>query len=151
MLADPDTGQILHDFEGNSKLSHAIALNRVALGFPINEIQVIPWPRHHGYSTAEGRELNETARGFGDDPDDWYVSEQPVDVMKASEVWLSRSQSNPKLQREDWYLKDVHKMVSLCRTTKGAYIPPSWLSQEQAEIVAQYLQDRFGVRRGTIS
>jgi hypothetical protein len=107
--------------------SDAIALHRVALGFPIANIPVVPWPEYYGYRTSEGRDLNESAIDYGDNPDDWYVSEQPVDVLKSCEVWLSRTKYNPKLERNDRYLADVHGMVTLCREIPGAVIAPSWI------------------------
>jgi hypothetical protein len=119
--------------------ANAMAMNRVALGFRLADIPVVPWPDHYGYKTGEGQELNESAREAGDDPDDWYVSEGPVDVLKVSEFWTSRSIIKPKLRRFDPYIRDIHRMVELCRTSKGAYIPPSWLMQEQAEALARGL------------
>jgi hypothetical protein len=59
----------------------------VALGFPLVGRGFVKWPEHPGCATAKGRELNATARAVGDDPDDWYVSEQPVDVLTLSEFW----------------------------------------------------------------
>ena len=68
----------------------------------------------------------------GDNPDDWYISQTPVDVLQASEVWVSRSIIKPKIERFDEYLRDIRRMVTLCRERK-AYIPPSWLTPEQGE------------------
>lgn len=119
--------------------ANAMAMNRVALGFPISEIPVVPWPEHFGYTTGEGRELNETAREAGDDPDDWFVSDAPVNVLKVSEFWTSRSIVNPKLQRFDGYIKDIHRMVELCRSTPRAYIPPSWMKPDDAKAMARHL------------
>ena len=111
--------------------ANCLAWNRIALGFPITA-QFVPWPKYCGYNTPEGRDLNQSARDYGDNPDDWYVSETPVDVMGATEVWGSRSVMKPKLERSQTYLKDVHRMVALCRNNPGAYIPPSWLTEDQA-------------------
>jgi len=109
----------------------------VAIGFRLPECpSIVKWPEHPGYHTTEGRELNESARTGGDDPDAWYVSEQPIDLLKAAEFWSSRKIINPKLQREDWYLKDLHNMVRNCRERKGIYIPPTWLKPEQARAFA---------------
>jgi hypothetical protein len=118
-------------------VANGIALNRFAIGFRVADIPVVPWPEHRGYDTAEGRALNETAREAGDNPEDWYVSEQAIDLMLASEIWFSRDKYNPKLTREDWYLKDMKAMVERCRTTPGVYIPPSWLNEEQAVKLAR--------------
>lgn len=118
-------------------VANGIAMNRFAIGFRIADIPVVPWREHPGYTTAEGRELNETAREGGDDPDDWYVSEQSIDLMLASEIWFSREKFNPKLTREDWYLADMKKMVQKCRTTPGVLIPPAWFSPDQVRQVAQ--------------
>jgi len=113
-------------------IANGITLNRMALGFPLAESSILPWREHYGYGTPEGRELNDSAREAGDDPDVWFVSETPVDVLRASEVWISRSKYQPKLERNHAYLSDIHKMVTLCRETEGVYIPPAWLSPEQA-------------------
>lgn len=77
-------------------------------------------------------ELNETAREAGDNPNDWYVSETAVDAMKVSEFWSSRSILNPKLQRSDSYISDIRRMVTMCREKEGVFIPPTWLTREQA-------------------
>lgn len=45
----------------------------------------------------------------------------------------------PKLQRMDWYLKDVHNMVRNCRARKDVYIPPTWLTSEETQQVATML------------
>ena len=118
------------------EIANALHLNRVALGFPIADIPVVSWPEYFGYRTAEGQELNETARMAGDNPDDWYISETPVDVLQTSEVWISRSIMKPKLERSDGYLQDIRRMVTLCRKKK-AFIPPSWLTPEQGEALAR--------------
>jgi hypothetical protein len=57
-------------------------------------------------------------------------------LLKAIEFWSSRTIMNPKLQREGWYLKDLHNMVRTCRERKDVYIPPTWLKPEQARAVA---------------
>lgn len=112
--------------------SNAIALNRIAIGFAISDIPVVPWSAHRGYHTAEGAELNETAREAGDDPANWYVSEQPVDVMLATEIWSSKSIMRPRLERLPAYLGRVKEMVQMCRETPGAMIPPTWIDPEVA-------------------
>ena len=128
--------------ETSRDVANAIALNRFAIGFELAEVPLARWSDHPGYHTGEGKELNETATAAGDDPHDWYVSEQPVDLMLASQVWFSRTVSNPKLTREDWYLADMKRMVTQCRSTPGVYIPPAWVSEKQARALAA----RFGVR-----
>ncbi|PAQ03766.1 hypothetical protein LRP31_35000 (plasmid) [Mesorhizobium mediterraneum] len=124
--------------------ANAMAMNRLAIGFPVGDIPVIPWSEHAGYATGEGRELNETAIAAGDDPMDWYVSETPINVMKVSEFWFSPSLMKPKLRRSDGYIVDIHRMVKLCRETKGAYIPPTWMKQEQAEALARSMNVPVG-------
>jgi hypothetical protein len=119
--------------------TNVLALNRIAIGFPIASVPVIPWPNHAGYGTGEGLELNETAIEAGDDPTHWYVAEEPVDVLHASEIWSSSSMLKPKLSRLDWYLKDVHRMVRACREHEGTYIPPTWLKAEEAQLLAKQL------------
>lgn len=141
---DKKTGERRSRAEGRD-LSNAIALNRLALGFPVVTIPVIPWPEHYGYRTSEGRELNETAIEAGDDPEDWYVSEKPVDVLKSTEVWISKSIMSPRLKRHDAYLKQVHRMVQAGRQQK-IYIPPSWLPVDQAREVATELSRQTGIK-----
>lgn len=131
VAVDKDTGERIMEIDANVAQANAIALNRVALGFPIADIPVIPWPEHPGYVTDEGKELNETAREFGDNPDEWYVAEQPVDVLKVSEFWSSKSVMKPKLERIDKYIPDIHRMVEAAKK-HNAFIPPSWLTPEQA-------------------
>jgi hypothetical protein len=126
--------------EGDRDMSDVIALNRLALGFPLGNLPFTRWADYPGYSTAEGRDLNESAIEAGDDPLNWYVSEQPIDVLQAVEVWSSRKIINPKLERWDWYLKDVHHMVKGCRESK-MYIPPAWLTPAEAKA----LSNRIGL------
>jgi hypothetical protein len=123
------------EIDANTAAGNAIALNRVAIGFRIADVPVIPWPDHYGYATEEGRELNETAREMGDNPDEWYVSEVPVDVLKVSEFWSSRHIMKPKLERLDKYIPQIHRMVTAAKEHK-AFIPPSWLTPEQAMALA---------------
>lgn len=128
--------------ENREAVTNGTALNRLALGFPTDSIPVVPWPQHHGYKTREGQELNSTARDAGDSPHDWWVSEVPVDVMNITEVWISSSIFNPKLVRNDWYLSEIKRMVTLCRTHEGAYIPPSWMSEANQRLLAERLKLR---------
>lgn len=118
-------------------LSNGLALNRMAFGFDREEIGVVAWPDHPGYDTAEGRELNDTAREVGDDPDDWYVSERPIDLLKMAEVRFSRSVMKPKLERSDSYLADVKRMVAMCRERPDVFIPPSWIKPADVEKLAR--------------
>lgn len=117
--------------------ANAIALHRVAIGFPIASIDVVRWADHPGYATAEGRALNDSAREFRDNPDDWYVAERPVDLMLASEIWTARSVMKPKLERAEPYLREMKRMVDLCRTTEGAFIPPTWVKPEDVHRLAE--------------
>jgi hypothetical protein len=119
--------------------AHGLALNRVALGFRIEDIPVVHWPAHSGYRTGEGQELNETARSAGDDPNDWWVSEEPVDVLKVCDFWNAMSIDEPKMTRRDSYVADIHRMVTLCRTQKGVYIAPTWMKPERAQALARRL------------
>ncbi|TDH62352.1 hypothetical protein E2C06_12145 [Dankookia rubra] len=140
MLLDKVTGET-RAIDGPEGSSNAIALNRLALGFPIASIPVTPWPEHAGYSTPEGQGLNESARAVGDNPDDWWVSNSPVDLLQMSEIWVSPRIANPKLQRSDHYLIDVRRMVTACRANPSAYIPPSWMPTSRAVRLAE----RIGV------
>lgn len=111
--------------------AHAIALQRVSLGFPIADVPVTPWPDHPGYATDEGCEVNAAARAMGDEPDRWYVAERPVDVLRISEFRSSRSVMQPKLERMDDYIADIRRMVEGCRADPGAYIPPTWMAPDE--------------------
>lgn len=137
-FVDNETGERNAVLEG-PEAANALALQRVALGFPIQGAGLVPWPEHPGYQTAEGRELNDSAREFGDNPDHWYVSETPVDVLMATEFWSSRTIQNPRLTPFPEYLPDMRRMVTLCRTTPGVFIPPSWLKPEEASRLASAL------------
>jgi hypothetical protein len=134
-LVDNDTGEI-RDLDLDPMIANSIALNRVAIGFPVASIPVMPWSNHPGYTTAEGKELNESAIEAGDDPLHWYVSSEPVDVLKSTEIWCSLSMLKPKLARQDWYLRDVHNMVRMCRGRPSVYIPPTWLKPDEAKLIA---------------
>ena len=131
-----DTGE-MKELHLDEKMSNGMALQRIALGFPVSAIPVVRWQDYRGYNTSEGQELNDSAREAGDDPDDWYVSEVPVDVLASTEVYASASIFAPKLRRRPEYLRDIHHMVRMCRETPGAYIPPSWLSEQQARAFAK--------------
>lgn len=130
-----DLVQIDHNIDRRA-LANGIALNRVAIGFPVSAGPIVPWKEYYGYSTPEGEELNASAREVGDDPDRWYVSEQPVDMMAACEVYISRSKTRPKLESLPSYLTEIKALVQKCRDTEGVYIPPAWLSPDQAKHLA---------------
>jgi hypothetical protein len=136
-FVDKTTGSIRHENLADREISDVIALNRVAIGFRLPENPTITsWTDHPGYLTPEGRELNETATEAGDDPSKWYVSEVPVDLLRSIEFWSSRTVLNPRLERFDNYLKDLHNMVRTCRSRKDLYIPPTWLTAEQARALS---------------
>jgi hypothetical protein len=116
-----------------------LSLDRVALGFPIADIPVMPWRSHPGFGTQEGRDLNSTARAVGDNPNDWWVAEEPIDILRMSEVWGAKATIQPKLKRMDDYLPHVRRMVQGCRDRPGVFIPPSWLTIEQGREIARRL------------
>ncbi|MDO8360974.1 MAG: hypothetical protein Q7T08_13195 [Devosia sp.] len=128
-----------------TKESALLSLNRIALEFPIAEISVVRWVDHPGYSTKEGADLNRWACEMGDDPSDWYVSEQPVDVMLACAVWGARSMLKPELKRWDHYLPDVRRMVLACRANPAIFIPPSWLKEDEAKAMSMSMGVPFVV------
>ncbi|PAY07205.1 hypothetical protein CK489_15515 [Bradyrhizobium sp. UFLA03-84] len=141
-FVDNKTGEVKHDERAGKEVSDALALNRVAIGFRLADVpSIMPWPEYAGFSTAEGRELNESAQEMGDDPTKWFVSETPVDLLKSIQFWSSVSILKPYLERRDAYLKDMHNMVRNCRERDGIYIPPSWLKPDQARALVA----RFGV------
>jgi hypothetical protein len=131
---DSATGK-RHEESVGKEMSDILSLNRLAIGFPVLN-KMMPWPDHPGYETAEGRDLNDSAREAGDDPRHWYVSEDAIDVLQSVEIWSSRSILDPKLERLDWYLKDVHNMVRNCRRQR-AYIMPTWLTADEAKALAR--------------
>src|SRR5207248_10116024 len=97
-FTDKATGELRYEDEAIGNLSDALVLNRVAIGFRLSECpSFVKWSEYPGYHTAEGEELNDTARIAGNNPDTWYVSEQPIDLLKAVEFWSSRKVINPKL------------------------------------------------------
>lgn len=108
----------------------AMVLNRMAIGFRSADIPVMRWPDHRGYNTGEGRDLNENAREVGDDPDRWWVSETPVDMLRSSDIRGSKSVMGLKMERLDGYLAKVHQMVQLCRAIPSTHIPPTWQGSE---------------------
>lgn len=124
-----DFGRLVDFGKHADHMGNMLSLNRLALGFPTDSIPVVPWPDHYGYSTKEGQELNETAREAGDNPTDWWVSDTPVDVLCATEVWISGKIVSPKLIKNERYLPEIKRMVTSCRENNG-YIPPSWMSIE---------------------
>lgn len=138
VVQDKSTGAA-REVARDPRIANAIALNRIALGFPVAAIPVVRWRDHPGYATEEGSELNETARDAGDNPEDWYVSATPVDVIAATEIWSSPSIMRPKLTRMDAYLPHVRRMVEMCRSTPRTLIAPSWLRVEQQRELARQL------------
>lgn len=121
---------------------NAISLDRIAVGFDVDEIGAIRWTDHRGFATAEGGELNTSAVEAGDDPSDWWVTESPVDLMLVKAALASKSRSKPRMERADWYIKDIKRMVAMCRERTGVFIPPSWMSPEDARALAA----RWGVQ-----
>lgn len=135
------------DFEretgmGRQQIANGIALKRFALGFKNDPAIFQPWKDHFGYATAEGSALNESARAAGDNPDLWYVADQPVDVLTCTEVWASRSIFKPRLEPFPQYLPEIQRMVRLCRDNPGAHIPPSWLGDPAVEPMVRARQER---------
>ncbi|MCL6741801.1 hypothetical protein LZ518_11750 [Sphingomonas sp. RB56-2] len=134
-----DTGKEVAGLDINEGVANAVALNRVSFGFVAADIGAIRWLDHPGYSTGEGQELNETAREAGDDPDRSWVSEAPIDLMSMVELRVSWSISKPKLLREDAYLRKAKELIQTCRDNPGAYVPPTWLTPDQARALAARL------------
>lgn len=69
-LVDQNTGAPKGTLKVSEDVAHGLALHRIALAFPIAAIPVVRWPDHLGFATEEGRALNASARGFGDNPND---------------------------------------------------------------------------------
>jgi len=120
------------------QFANAISLHRVAIGFPLDLEGLIPWKMHYGYKTAEGMELNSTAIDVGDNPEDWYVSEAPVDILHATEILMARSIHDTKLIRLPEQIAVVHRMVRICREKEGVYIPPSWIPPEKLHLMLKH-------------
>lgn len=133
---DKETGETKR-LELDATAVSVLVMNRIALGFRTSDIPVVPWPTHRGYDTGEGRALNESARDVGDNPDLWWVSDTPVDVLAASDIRGTRSSMATKMERLEGYLAQVHNMVRLCREVPGTYIPPTWTgSAEHRALIA---------------
>ena len=90
LFQDKDTGAIIGELPQMEGVTDALSLTRMALGFNMSDIPVVPWADHYGYNSAEGRELNKTAREFGDCPTRWYVSEQPINMALLESIWTPR-------------------------------------------------------------
>ncbi len=98
----------------------------------------------------EGRDTNASAIDAGDDPADWYVSEQDIDVTRIAEFWSSPSVSNPRLERIDNdYIGRIRKMVTACREGhskgQGVYIAPAWMTAEITPEQQRTLSRKLGV------
>lgn len=139
-FVNKDTGEPIAMMKSDVDISNAIAMHRIAIGFPLSATKAVKWTDHAGYTTREGRDLNESAIEAGDDPDDWYVSEVPLNILLSTEIWGSRSKFEPKMERLPNYLVDVHNLVRLSKSNPNAYIPPSYLTQKEAEILARSLR-----------
>ncbi len=112
------------------EVTDAIAMRRMAIGFNPNEIGATPWTEHPGYSSGEGRQLNESAIEAGDAPEDWYVVEADIDLLKCRALRIAQSTFNLKMVREDRGVAEIHRMVRLCRENPGRRIAPTWLNEE---------------------
>lgn len=128
------------EIEIAAPVANAISLRQMALGFKLADIPVTPWPEHRGYATSEGRTLNDTARAAGDNPDLWFVSEHRVSLDHMIEIRVARSTQNLKMERRDDYLEKLRPMLEFLKREK-AYVPPAWLSIEDARLLA----DRLGL------
>lgn len=53
------------------------------------------------FCAVNGKALNATARECGDNPNHWYVAEQPIDVRLLASVWTPRKGHRHRLQRND--------------------------------------------------
>lgn len=142
VFLDEKSGEKKAQIELTDDLANAISLTRVALGFRASEIPATPWKDHYGYRTGEGQELNATAREVGDNPDDWYVSDAPLDAAKISEFRHEvKRRASSAMVKHEGYVKDIHRMVALCRAEPGVHIPPSWVSEKN-------LNEYFKIVRG---
>jgi hypothetical protein len=131
-----DSGEVVTELPISEKIANGIALRRMALGFPISTVPVKRWPDYHGYGTAEGKELNETARDYGDNPEGWYVSEERVSLDHMTEIRVAKSMQNLKMERQDGYLQDIKRLLAMLKVEK-AYVPPAWLSRDVVEEAAR--------------
>ena len=135
----PDSADAI-EMSIDAPVANAISLRRMALGFRLTDIPVVPWRNYYGYNTPEGRQLNDTARASGDNPDVWYVSELRVSLDQMIEIRVARSIQNLKMERRDDYLEKLRPMLELIKREK-VYVPPTWLSREDASLLA----DRLGL------
>jgi hypothetical protein len=135
-LKNEDTRETL-EIPISKALSNGIALHRIALGFPATEIPIKPWPRYYGYATPEGQ-AHQTARASGDEPDRWYLSEERVSLQHMTEIRIAKSMQDLKMQRNDEYLYEIKKLLAALKDER-AYVPPTWLSPKDIEVVAARL------------
>jgi len=138
-LRDKKTGEIVGKQDCDRAMEEAFSLGRLAFGFNIKDIPVIPWPDHYGFRTCEGRQLNETAREYGDSPTRWFVSEKPIDMTLVSSIWTPRKNQKYRLERNDQCLRDTKAVVALCKEREGVFIAPAWLSEKDARALANKL------------
>ena len=130
-LRDNATGEIRR-IDLDAQQANAISMKRVALGFQLADIPVVAWRDHPGYQTPEGQKLNADARAVGDDPDLWYVAEEPVDAALLCEIRNADRQGR-MVKLDARHVQEARRSVELCRTTPGAYIPPAWIPVDQIQ------------------
>jgi hypothetical protein len=128
ILKQMDSGETV-EVPISNEMANGIAMHRLALGFPVADIPVTAWPDHYGYNTPEGRELNETARDAGDEPDRWYISEGRVSLDHMSEIRIARSIQNLKMERNDGYLRDIKRVAGENESREG--VRPALLDASQ--------------------
>jgi len=134
MLMRPNDGSPALSVRAPALVVDAFCYMRIALGFHAKEIGAVPWPEHPSYDTDEGRGFAETAREVGDNPDEWYVAERPVDILKATTARLPKKVMGTELIPNDGYLREVKAMVAFSQEFPGKlYIPPSLMPRELAE------------------
>lgn len=139
-----ETGKFIEYPENDEELVEAFVLDRFVLGFDIKSAELTPWPEYYGYNTAEGNSLNESARSYGDNPDNWYISEKPVNLDHLTSAWLPRDGEKHIFKRNDDFLKSIREIVAICRSIPNVYIPPTWASPDQIKNFSEKLKVPYG-------
>lgn len=116
--------------------SDAVSLTRISLGFRASEIGAIKWSAHPGYETDEGRELNDAAVAIGDDPTQWWVCDQDIDVERIVECRQADSIEDPHMKPFNEYIVGIKRLVGMAKIP-NSWIAPTWMPIEVAKEAAR--------------
>lgn len=116
--------------------SDAVSLKRISLGFRASAIGAVRWSAHPGYNTEEGRDLTKRAIDLGDDPAQWWVCDQDVEVEKIIECRQAESIENPRMQPFDEYIVGIKRLVGMAKIP-NSWIAPTWMPLDVAREAAK--------------